>query len=701
MRLLYLLTFLLCTSLVFSQPLTQDERLILQLQDQRSSNDGRLRSYLTHADSLLRYRAAIAFANIQDTSTVRFLVPLLKDPASSVRAAAAFALGEIGSQTAEQALLDHLQEEPNLVVFGQMTQALGRVGTPEGLDALVEYGPTGLSTEGMRHLAMGLLRFSLRGMKSERSIWLCFDLLQASDADTRWLALQALWRIAPQGQIDVELAKRQQDLRQLTNDPSPEVRMHFATLLGRSRSGEAMDLLLRLHRTERDHPDWRVQVQLVRALSAHASADTTVAKSFLSYLRSPNAHVKIAALQAVQGVPGTVFNGGGAESAAQSDLLRLASADDPEAELVRGEAMVALARHLPNVFSSNFSLTDPSLSIRTRTKAIEAASLIPSKQNREILLRYLTDDTVRVAITAWDFIRRYFTPGGFAFIRMDNANWREIAATFSMRARSSLRRGDMAITNLVAQALRDTSVFGLFRNTSLADSLVEELAEAYKRLRTPNDVETMQAVVEALGGIGNERVVPVLERALNDPDKTVATAAAAALKRLTGKDYSSRIPLASKPLYTNYDWQALESIPLKQRVSIRTTKGKFVLQLLRDKAPFTVLSFVTLSRKGFYDGLSFHRVVPNFVVQGGDPRGDGWGGPGYSIRSEVALVDFRTGSVGIASAGKDTEGCQFFITHSPQPHLSGRYTVFAEVVEGMEVVDRLQVGDRILGIALE
>ncbi|OGU25133.1 MAG: peptidylprolyl isomerase [Ignavibacteria bacterium GWA2_54_16] len=122
---------------------------------------------------------------------------------------------------------------------------------------------------------------------------------------------------------------------------------------------------------------------------------------------------------------------------------------------------------------------------------------------------------------------------------------------------------------------------------------------------------------------------------------------------------------------------------------------------MKDDAPFTVLSFVKLAQKGFYDGLGFHRVVPNFVLQGGDPRGDGWGGPGYAIRSEYSFARFGRGMVGIASAGKDTEGCQFFITHLPTPHLDGRFTVFARVVDGFDVVDRLQVGDTIEKVTIE
>jgi len=108
------------------------------------------------------------------------------------------------------------------------------------------------------------------------------------------------------------------------------------------------------------------------------------------------------------------------------------------------------------------------------------------------------------------------------------------------------------------------------------------------------------------------------------------------------------------------------------------------------------MSILRLVRGGFYRGLTFHRVVPNFVVQGGDPRGDGWGGPGYTLRSEFSTVRYGRGTVGMASAGKDTEGSQFFITHSPQPHLDGRYTVVGRVLRGMDVVDALRVGDRIV-----
>ncbi|OON67488.1 hypothetical protein B0919_17920 [Hymenobacter sp. CRA2] len=141
-------------------------------------------------------------------------------------------------------------------------------------------------------------------------------------------------------------------------------------------------------------------------------------------------------------------------------------------------------------------------------------------------------------------------------------------------------------------------------------------------------------------------------------------------------------------------------MPAGQRATVTTSKGVVELRLLVEEAPGSVASFVQLTKDGFYNGKNFHRVVPNFVAQGGCPRGDGWGGTDYTLRSEFFDRGYGEGAVGLASAGKDTESCQWFITHSPTPHLDGRYTIFAVVERGMDVVHRLDIGDRITSVAL-
>jgi peptidyl-prolyl cis-trans isomerase B (cyclophilin B) len=141
---------------------------------------------------------------------------------------------------------------------------------------------------------------------------------------------------------------------------------------------------------------------------------------------------------------------------------------------------------------------------------------------------------------------------------------------------------------------------------------------------------------------------------------------------------------------------------MKQTGVITLDKGGEIrIEFFAADAPKTVENFVTLAKKGFYNGLSFHRVVPGFVAQGGDPNGNGTGGPGYTIKAEFNRNKHLRGSVAMArSADPDSAGSQFYITYGPQPHLDGSYTVFGRVVAGMELVDGIRQGDRMTAVAI-
>ena len=226
--------------------------------------------------------------------------------------------------------------------------------------------------------------------------------------------------------------------------------------------------------------------------------------------------------------------------------------------------------------------------------------------------------------------------------------------------REAIAMGDQAVTGIVCDALSDPELG--FK------SLINDwqfLVEAKRKLQLPGDIETLQVVDAAIAYFENKPVAPV-HHEFNHP----------------------------------IDWALVRSIRSDQRAVIVTAKGIVTMRLLVDEAPGSVANFVSLVRAGAYNGKFFHRVVPNFVAQGGCPRGDGSGSEPYTIRSEFSTRRYKTGSVGMASAGKDTESCQWFITHSPTPHLDGAYTIFAEVEDGMEVVHQLEVGDKILKIEL-
>lgn len=254
------------------------------------------------------------------------------------------------------------------------------------------------------------------------------------------------------------------------------------------------------------------------------------------------------------------------------------------------------------------------------------------------------------------------------------------------------------IHTAAAQALTS-----LDTNHPLSSNFRRELLAQYQSIMAGQDVAAMGIVATALGNanLGYRSLLSdfsFLESALE--------------KLVLPKDYESFIPMENalayfqqrepRPIDNEFnhpiDWDLVKRIPVNQLATVRTSKGVITLRLLVNEAPGSVCNFVQLARSGYFDGRSVHRVVPNFVIQTGCNRGDGFGSEDYSIRSEFYPLQYVTGAVGMASAGKDTEGTQWFITHSPTPHLEGAYTLFGLVEQGQAVVNKLDVGDMILAV---
>ncbi|MCQ2096409.1 MAG: peptidylprolyl isomerase [Fibrobacter sp.] len=146
----------------------------------------------------------------------------------------------------------------------------------------------------------------------------------------------------------------------------------------------------------------------------------------------------------------------------------------------------------------------------------------------------------------------------------------------------------------------------------------------------------------------------------------------------------------------NKDYTGIKEI----EAIIETHEGKIVLSLDFKSAPNTVANFVELANSGFYNGLIFHRVIPGFMIQGGDPKGNGQGGPDYTIDDEISKLTHEEGVISMANRGPNTNGSQFFITHTPQHHLDGKHTVFGKVLQGQDVVCRIEQNDPIINITI-
>ncbi len=224
------------------------------------------------------------------------------------------------------------------------------------------------------------------------------------------------------------------------------------------------------------------------------------------------------------------------------------------------------------------------------------------------------------------------------------------------------------------------------------NSYIEKYKEVFKKAVMEGDQEGQQIILKAIVKIDEDIAKELLLSTLHSEYKVIRLLSAEILKEKYGIEEYNEVYKAvvskKKGIYTSM--LSYKGSPL---VYMITNKGNIVIRLNGEEAPLHTANMINLAKAGFYNNLTFHRVVPGFVVQGGDPRGDGWGTAGIVLPDEISRLKFRAGSVGMPLAGKDTGGCQFFITLTPQPRLDYNYTLFGEVEQGMSVVEEIEVGD--------
>jgi cyclophilin family peptidyl-prolyl cis-trans isomerase/HEAT repeat protein len=427
------------------------------------------------------------------------------------------------------------------------------------------------------------------------------------------------------------------------------------------------------------HEDWRVRVEALKGVGAGNATMFTSQASLL--LDDPNLNVVLTAIATM----GTLATSGGVARIIEANLLESSNWH------LRAAALKAMVAGSQNAYIADVRLASRDPDWRIRAAAVEAMQVSPSSQFLVLMESMVKDESPQVQIALVN-----------ALITFPQIHAVEVIREF-------LRSSDPAVLTSAAS--------GAGQRYDL--DAVPLLLAAYDKLVSPVDADPMAAILEALGSIlasgpevdavgslsdaDRDKAHALLEAALYETDPRVAEAAAAALTAVDGKPVQPASPdeHVVPPQFDLERALALEMADHQPQARIVTNRGTIVIALHGNDAPGTVSNFTDLARTGFYNGLTFHRVVPDFVIQGGDPRGDGWGDPGYNIRCEYNPLHYSRGTVGMALSGKDTGGSQFFITQSPQPHLNGRYTIFGQVTEGEDVVDTIEVGDIIQEIQLE
>jgi cyclophilin family peptidyl-prolyl cis-trans isomerase/HEAT repeat protein len=612
---------------------------------------------LEDPEARVRRRAALAVGRVGLVEGVEPLGMLLADADPEVRQMAAFALGLIRNAAARP-LLSGALRDPDPLTQGRAAEALGIIGDRADATAIADM------------VRMHIVAGALNGIDADDITYPMAPPVEAVRlgvyAITRLGSFDALWTAVmdPSGQLTsrwwpvayafgrVGDARGAPILISLMNTPGRYTAAFAVRGLPGAKAVEAVPAVRQIVAERRAHP--AIVIQAVRALGAFGDRDASPA--LIKILADPNADPSLR-VEAMAAIAGLIGEGG-------ADLFIELLTDRSPA--IRGAARRALARLDPDLFLATLAGLDADRDWTVRAAEATALGTIPPAQGLPRLTMLLNDSDQRVipsAVAALAVSR----PPGVEKMLMD----RLIFDDFVVRAAA-------------ANALADVK----------AVSATDALIEAYNLGLADSTYVARAAALSALARISPPAARPVLQRALVDPEWPVRLRAVALLRdqAVTGLEPSIR-PATPAPALDDATLKAVAVPQYSPHAFIETDKGTIEIELAVLDAPLTAHRFATLARKGFFNGLAIHRVVADFVVQDGDPRGDGEGGPGYSLRDELNQRPYLRGTVGMALDWEDTGGSQFFVTHSPQPHLDARYTVFGHVVNGMDVVDRIVQGD--------
>lgn len=633
---------------------------ILNLENSRDIGP-RLQALAHDKSPLVRARAVRALGRAQEASLAPLFAGMLKDREPAVRHEAALAMGFLWDKGDEVPLIEAFAAEKDPVVRDGIIEAVGRCGTAErGVPFLAEVvagGDLALA----RRACLGLGVCGYRKVSIATAERILGRASRSPDAGVRWAATYCFFRGLP--------IKGPLYLKPLLKDADPLVRACAVRSLAASKRN---DLSAAVSNLIRD-PDWRVRVEALKAMPLIG------ARQFVSVMGlATEDSVPLVRLTAIESL--------GEMRLDQGLTYVLPILEESDDWRLRSAAIVARTRAVGDGSLPELERYKEASEWQIRRAAAEALGLLQSDPGRSMLSE-MTDDTNPLVLSA---------------VAASLKNYPQVLALADLR--KLLHSDDMAVITNTASALGE-------RGDRLA---IEPLVEAYRRLKAPADTEPMIEILRALGNIlvpldstvvngaltPEKRTVALaaLEEGLKGSERNVALAAAEALQRVEGRDRTAEVTAVSTGTFPLY--LAEIRTPKARKARIVTSRGNMVIEFLPGAAPNTVANFVRLAEQGYYDNLSFHRVVPNFVTQDGCPRGDGWGGPGYAIRCEYNDLRYDAGMVGMALTGKDTGGSQYFITQTPQPHLDGRYTIFARLVEGADRLPRLLPGDVIQRVEL-
>jgi cyclophilin family peptidyl-prolyl cis-trans isomerase/HEAT repeat protein len=595
-------------------------------------------------------------SNLQDHRQADSLQKFLLDKNPKYRAAAALAFASLQDSAASLQLGNMLLEDPSGEARTAAAFALGQTvcfASCNALIAALQEKDTHVLREVLEALGKTIRKEDLSVLKK----------FHPSDSLSQIGVAWAHYQLGLRGLADLNIIAKQAEYLK-ANYPT-NARLAAAHFFNRTQNININNQTSAILQATKDRDVFvrMAAVNAARKLDSAVAIDPllVILKNDLDY------RVRVAAAQAVAGF-----------SSHRANKLLLTALRDKNVNV--GVAIVEKLKPAPPLFEAILTQANQTNHWRIRTHLFRLAlALKPNRQvENEVQQKFKSSQNEyekanyvmalasqptsfpflsQVAMNASSVVVK--TAAAQALILLNQSTPNERDEEFVATYRDLILQGDPGVIGIISSALKEFRFKKIIKDYSF-------LTEAKSKLQLPKHIEALQPLEEAIAYFKGEEQPPQLKIPFNHP----------------------------------IDWKMVNQIAPGQQVKIQTSKGEITLQLLVEEAPGSVANFVSLVNQKYFDGKNFHRVVPNFVVQGGCNRGDGFGSEAYSIRSEFGLRRYTEGSVGMASAGKDTEGTQWFITHSPTPHLDGRYTIVATVLHGMEVVHTLEVGDKIISVHL-
>nr|MBS0038553.1 peptidylprolyl isomerase [Saprospiraceae bacterium] len=613
-----------------------------------------LKVFLNSDKAALRYASLRAFGSTRDSSHLNSVTPLLLEEDVQLASMAAYVIGQMGAASGKSHLINAFRSMDTMgkynLLNSRILEAIGKCGDREALELIATiktYIPTDtLLLEGQ---ARGLYRFALRGMTHPEGTSTMVDYCtkRRYPYSVRLIAAHYLAR-----SVEIDIRGFAYVLsRSLENEGDPYLRMALCLALAKTGSERGRQLLSELAIND---PDYRVRANALRGLEIIGG--TQLIPTAMNALRDPHSGVSL--------IAGNM-------------LIR--NLDEDRASHIHENA------------------TDTNLPIHTRAALYAAAlknmpfyyTVSASSINSSLRDLYNStedpfDQLLWITALSYDPVNLNFILSGFEnhehpYLRTNtlfqlentlqiarnkpavNFNRTTVTRLIANKLTNALQSEDSGLIAAASDVIRRQKEFltPYFRDTTLFDSALENLS-------FPAQIEVHNNLVRTLNALFDlDR--PYIEPEWNNP----------------------------------IDWELYNKLPDTVRVAMHFSEGVVRLALPKSTAPGTVANFVQLAIDGYYDDKHVHRVVTNFVVQDGCPRGDGYGSGDFTIRSELPPVYFeKEGLIGMASAGNHTESLQWFITHSPTLHLDGNYTQFGEVYSGMDIVHQLSIGAEVKKIEL-